>query len=134
MNGNPPDLLTSSTRQLGFNLYGFSNDNFPLLSQVTKKNKVLTSSTRQLGFNLYGFSNDNFPLLSQVTKKNKVVLLVSSAHHCKARGSENSPPKMISFFNVTKGGDNSFDMQCAKMISFFNVTKGGDNSFDMQCA
>ncbi|XP_025835824.1 piggyBac transposable element-derived protein 4 isoform X1 [Agrilus planipennis] len=85
---------------------------------TVKKNKreippeFLPAKTRPEKSTLYGFTKDT-TLLSHVPKKGKAVILASSMHHNEGTNTDSGKPKIIQFYNSTKGGVDEIDKKCS---------------------
>jgi len=62
---------------------------------------------------IFGFNRD-LTLVSYVPKKNKSVVFLSSLHHDSAICSDSGKPKIIEFYNKTKGAVDMLDQTCAR--------------------
>ena len=71
--------------------------------------EFLPNNSRAVCSSLFAF-NDITTLTSYVPKKNKAVLLISSHHHdSTVESSRNNKPKIILYYNLTKGGVDTLD-------------------------
>lgn len=83
-----------------------------------KKNKAeipaafQPNSIREVGSALFGFTKE-LTLVSFVPSEKKAVILVSSMHHDRSFDNEVKKPTIIMDYNMTKGGVDSLDKQCA---------------------
>lgn len=78
---------------------------------------------------LYG---ENKTLLSYCPKKNKIVFLLSSLHKTGKYDTYTGKPEMISFYNSTKGGTDTFDQMCHE-YSEHELRVAGLLGFFMAC-
>lgn len=51
--------------------------------------------------------------MSHVTKPSKAVIIISSMHHQKKFDEDVQKPKIISYYNRTKGGVDALDDKCS---------------------
>lgn len=70
-----------------------------------KKNRDVQST-------LFGFINQR-SICSYVSRKNRAVILVSSMHNDKVVDEDTKKPKIILYYNPTKGGVDEADKKCS---------------------
>lgn len=72
-------------------------------------NEMKPARNRAVNSSLFGFSNEK-TIVSYVPKQNRAVCLLSTKHHdCEVGDEPARKPHIISFYNETKGGIDTFD-------------------------